>query len=196
MEQDKLKDAWQLLNESLNKQEILKESILKGMIHTKADKSLSKLLNTEVAGLIVLILAFPLIIYILNRGIKLPEYNIFMWITMVICVILFFWQSLKVYKLTRIDLSKTISNNMKYMNEYNIWIKKERIVMTFLGPLLILGIAYIYAITNVSIAVWIFLICLALAITIYSYWAYKKLYGKNIKSILKSLDELKELEEE
>ncbi len=196
MNLDELKSTWQSLDERLKKQEILKKNMIREMLQTKTDKSLSKLITAEVIGLIVLLLIFPVLIFSSRFEIELPAYHIFMKVAVVIYIICIIWQAIKIYKLTRINLSKTLSNNVMHTSEYNIWIGKEKLTMLFTLPALSLGIAYIYMSMNVGAASWSFLICLITASTVYSYWSYKRIYDKNIKLILKSLEELKELDEE
>ncbi len=43
---------------------------------------------------------------------------------------------------------------------------------------------------------WVAIIAVFLVVAVIAYWQYKKIYDKNIGSILKSLEELKELEED
>jgi len=196
MELDELKNTWLSLDERLRKQEILKESIVREMMHSKADKSLNRLINMEIVGIIILLLVMPAIVYAFDFHPHLPGYAVFMRAMIPVCIIGLLWQILKVYKLTRIDLAGAISNNIRHTNEYNIWIKRERMSMIVFVPVIGLCVAYMYAQLNVNTTLWAFLTCTFLALCIYTYWAYKKLYKKNIDSILKSLDELKELEEE
>ena len=96
----------------------------------------------------------------------------------------------------KIDLSKNVGNNIFYVNRYNIQIKRdEKINWYFVVPAFtILGILS-YASFKVSITFWTFLICALLAGILASYWTYKYL-NKGIASILKSLDEIRELKEE
>ena len=196
MEPEELKNTWLLLDERLKKQEMLKETILKEMIHSKADKSLNRLVNIEIIGIIILLLVMPAVIYAIDFHPHMPGYKVFMWAMIPICVIGLVWQILKVYKLTRIDLTGSLSNNIRHTNSYNIWIKKEKMVMIVIVPVVGLGVAYMYAQLNVNITLWAFLSCTFLALCIFVYWSYKKLYNKNIASIMKSLDELRELDEE
>ncbi|MBK5719364.1 hypothetical protein JGH11_00630 [Dysgonomonas sp. Marseille-P4677] len=195
MEINELKDTWLLLDDRLKKQEIFNENIIKEMLYTKADKSLNKLINAELIGLIIVLLVIPVILHCINNKIDLPEYNIFLWAMIPICILLIIWQALKIYKLTRIDFFKAISNNIKHTNGYNIWIKREKMVMILFVPILFLSITYIYAQLNLNYTLRGLMACIGLVTIIFTCWSYKKLYDKNIKSILKSLDELKELKE-
>jgi hypothetical protein len=195
MEPDDLKSTWMSLDERLKKQEVLKENIMKELLHTKSDKALNKLIGYEVLGVIVLFLIMPVIVYCLSRRVDLPEYTVFMYCMLAVCIIGIIWMTVKVYYLTRIDFSKTLSNNILYMNKYNIKIRREKMVMAFFVPLLGLAAIYLYVRLNANALLWVFMSCVFVCAALYSYWSYKKLYDRNIASILKSLDELKELGE-
>lgn len=196
MELDELKNTWQSLDERLQKQEVLKKNIMKEMLQTKSDKALNRLLGYEILGVIILLIVIPVIIYALNFHPDLPGYKTFMYIMLVVDVIFFFWQSYKVYELMQIDFSKSVSTNMQYTNKYNIHIKKEKLVMRYFIPLIYVCCTYLYARLNVNVVLWAFLVCTAIGLVLYTIWSYRRLYDKNIKSILQSLDNLKELEEE
>lgn len=195
MELDELKNSWLSLDERLKKQEVLKENILKEMLHTKSDKALSRLIGLEVFGAIILILVLPVIIYGMNLHVGFQAYKTFMYIMLVVSILLFFWQAYKVYRLIQIDFSKPVRLNIEHTNKYNICIKREKIGMTFFVPILALVCSYLYAQLNVNMTLWAFMSCTFVALILFTVWSYKK-YDKNIKSILQSLDNLKELEEE
>lgn len=198
MELDELKYTWQSLDNRLKKQEILNTKLVKEMLISKSEKVVNRLINMEGLSIIILLLVIPAIIYVLglDKVRKLDFYIVFLWAMLVTCIIGIVWQILKIYKLTRINTLKTLSNNIKHTNEYNILIKREKMVMIFFVPLLFFSVIFIFSHFNTSTASWAFLICLFIASAIYSYWAYKKLYDKNITSILKSFEELRELKEE
>lgn len=195
MELDELKNTWTSLDERLKKQEVLKENIMRELLHTKSDKALNRLIGLEVFGDIVILLIIPVIIYAINLHIDWVEYRIFMYAMLVVSVLTVCWQTYKIYGLMKVDFSKTVSTNIEHANKYNIRIKREKIVMLFFVPVLLLFCVYLYAQLNVSGTLWGFMTCSFIALILFSVWSYKKLYDKNIKSILKSLDELKELEE-
>jgi hypothetical protein len=196
MELDELKHIWQSLNEHLQKQEVLKKNIMKEMLQTKSDKALSRLLNYDILGVVILLLAIPLIIYALDLHPYLVEYRPFMYSMLIVDIILLFWQSYKVYELTRVDFSKPVSTDIQYTNKYNIHIKREKLGMLFFVPVVFFCCAYLYARLNVNIILWAGLICMAIGLVLFTIWSYKRLYDKNIKSIIQSLDNLKELEED
>lgn len=97
----------------------------------------------------------------------------------------------------KIDVTKDVGSNIYYMNRYNIQVKREKFAMKyFFGPLFGLFIIVAYAEINVKMSLWVFLACLLILASVTSIWGYKKLYQKNIDSILDSLEELKELDED
>ena len=116
---------------------------------------------------------------------------------LVICIILFPYLLYKAYLLMKVDLLGNIKNNLFYINKFAIIVKKERIVFwRFFMPLcVIIPIPWLIE-AKISTALWIIYICLIIFCVLFSYWAYKKIYDTNIQSIKKSLEELKELEEE
>lgn len=200
MELDTIKATWQSLDDRLRKQESIKETILKELIQSKGNRALSKLYNHEWFGLLLTILVSPLIPIVLCRF-----YNTFSILSvslLVIFGILVFasigFQAWKVWTLDAIDFSKKIEENIKLMNKYNLFIKKEKILAVIVFVLLfIFYISRVYldnAMPNsINVFIYFFMIAVGILICI---WQYKKLYAKNIDSIQKSLDELKELEEE
>jgi Zn-dependent protease with chaperone function len=96
----------------------------------------------------------------------------------------------------KIDFTKNVNNNSLYLNKYNILIKKNKIYAVFITVILYVFGIYLYSAKHVGITLWIFLACAYIIGIVLTYFQYKKLYDKNIASIQKSLEELKELEEE
>jgi drug/metabolite transporter (DMT)-like permease len=99
--------------------------------------------------------------------------------------------------LMKIDFSKSINDNIHYVNKYSIFYRK----MKMAGYLVIFPIMFLLSILSyyelkATFHMWLFLIVtivIAIGVTI---WMYKSVYEKNIQSIKESLAELSELEEE
>ncbi len=198
MELDELKNTWLSLDERLRKQEILKESIVREMMHSKADKSLNRLSNFEWWGLVITIIVLPLPLLMFKEHFSIVQ-KILTIIFSIALLYAFISQIWKIYELTKVDLSKPISNNIKILNKFNIYIKKERMTGYIAFPLVLIFFAETIRVSpNASISperIVLLIIFLGIAIA-FSIWQYMKFYKRNINSILKSLDELKELEEE
>lgn len=196
MELDELKNTWLTLDERLKKQEVLKENIMREMLHTKSDKALGRLIAYEIFGIIILLLVIPIPIYGIILPVKLQAYEIFMYSVLVSILGLLCWVLFKLYILTRINFSKPVISNIYHINKYNILIKKEKQFMFLFIPLIMGGCIYLYTKLNVSTMLWVLMTCIFMASLVFTLWSYKKIYDKNIDSIQKSMDNLKELEEE
>ena len=96
----------------------------------------------------------------------------------------------------KIDFSKKINDNIYYTNRYNIQYNRELIAsIVFVGPTIAILIILVYAETKANIYFWVFLACVFLIGILVSYWSVKK-YNRNMAAILKSMNEIKQLEEE
>lgn len=197
MELEELKNTWQSLNESLNKQEILKENILKEIIHAKADKSLNRLSNYEWFGLIVVIIVLPLPLFMMKQDFSILQ-TILTWVFTIALIHAFISQIWKIYALTKVNFSNPVSENIKLINRFNIYVKKERMSGYIALPLVMIFIGETFRISHIAIKreEFMLLIIVLGAAIVFSIWQYNKFYKRNIHSILKSLDELKELKEE
>jgi glucan phosphoethanolaminetransferase (alkaline phosphatase superfamily) len=200
MELDELKNAWMVLDGQLKKNEILSKRLVQGKLHDKSNKSLSKLLNSEMFSIITLLLAIPLCIWLcgLSRFANTLFPRIVFVVVIVVSVfgIIGSWYILKYY-LMKIDFSKTVKDNMYYVNKYIVVLKKGKILSYYIviPAFSLLGILSYFEL-KAPFYLWVFLLtALAIGIVV-TYWIYKKIYDANIQSIQKSLEELKELEEE
>ncbi|GHV72125.1 hypothetical protein FACS189420_8750 [Bacteroidia bacterium] len=106
------------------------------------------------------------------------------------------WAVYKLHGLMKVDFSKNINDNIYYMNKYNIHIKWDKIASRIYIPIFAILCILSYAESKVSVQIWVFMICLLLLVTLLTYWSWKGIYDNNIAAIRKSLEELKELEEE
>jgi hypothetical protein len=199
MELDELKTAWIALDNRLKRNEELKESIILEMTKSKAGKTVNRFITYEMSSVVILLLGIPFCFFQLER---FAGKNLMASITLIfaaaICVIGIFWYVYKLHGLMKIDLSKNVGNNIFYANRYNIQIKREKkIHWCILWPTIttLLLLTFVTEKVKVTMPVWIFLICALIAGTLVGYWQYK-FYDKGIDSVLKSLDEIKELKEE
>jgi len=199
MELDELKNTWIALDKKLEQNNSLNDRIIKEMLHTKSNKLIGRLIGYEVFGLCVLLAILPLIAYVwLNytHVTKLMAGSIFL--ISIFAVILFFivWIGIKISILIKIDLSKKVMENIRRTNQYNIFIKREKLISIFFIPIVGIFCSYLYIQVNAPVMAWVGMSCLFAVVIIFTIWSYKRMYDKNIKSILNSLEELKDLEEE
>lgn len=197
MELDEMKNTWELLNRKLDEDKSLKESLILEMIRTKANKSVNKLLNYDILSFVILILLIPFLVwgYRSYSG-QFIMWDIYILYAMALCLSGVFWYVFKIQLMMKIDVSQKISENIYRTNRYNIWIKREKFLMNVIfGPIVILLAVLMLIEMNARIDLWITVICLFGLASITTYWSYKRIYDKNIASILKSFEEIKDLEE-
>lgn len=197
MELDELKNTWELLNRKLEEDKSLKESLILEVIRTKADKSLSKLVNYDILSFVILILLLPCIAYAYSRySGQFNLWDIYTIYAMLVCISGIGWYMLKIRILMKVDLSQKISENIYYTNRYNIWIKREKLLMNMIvGPVFPILAIFMLIEMNTGAYLWLGVISLFVLASVLTYWSYKRIYEKNISSILKSLGEIKDLEE-
>ena len=195
MELENLKEAWAALDNRLKKNEELNESIILEMMKSKAGKLVDRFVALEIINVVLMLLILPLCIFWLDRfkGIT----NIYLIFTAVMCCVASFWGVFKIHGLMKFDISKDVSNNIYYVNRYNNQINsyEKKFYWCFLVPAIVIFLILSFASRKVALPHWVLLICALIGGILFSYWSYKR-YNKNIDSILKSLDEIRELKEE
>jgi len=197
MELDEMKNTWETLDNRLNKIQLLQDSLIREMMQTKVNKRIDRLRNWEILGAAVVIFVIPFIAYLyLTYNWDFPAWHIFLILAFIVCVGLSFWQISKVQRLLKIDYSKNISENIIHINRFKIQYEKEKLIMNFITPVFFIFIVINYAYMGAQLSKWILMICVLLFAAIYNYWAYKIMIKRKIPTILKSMEELKELEEE
>ena len=198
MELDNLKEAWAALDNRLKRNEELKESIILEMMRSKASKLVNRFITFEVISVVVLLFAIPVAVFALER--LRDSYSqigiIMLFFLVAVCFFGAFWDMYKIFGLMKFDLSKNVGNNIYCVNRYNLQIKREKkFFWYFLLPAIVILAVLSYVSMKASLHMWVTLICALAGGTLISFFTYKR-YDKNIDSILKSLDEIKELKEE
>ena len=197
MELDDLKNAWQQIDSRLKEQEALRIKIIKEMLYTKTEKMLRRLSRYDWFGLFLMIFLSPCVLLMFKFYNTTPLQIVIVYIIAVIYTLCFFYQIWSVYLITKVDIQKPMSENIKYTLKYKISIQWAKFF--FPVPLIITlilffetaritphFIAKVILYTNAAVLV---LFCIACYI-----WAYK-VYYKNIDRLLDSFKEIKELED-
>lgn len=197
MELEEMKNMWMGMDSKLKENDSLKETLIREMMHKKADSSVGKLLGYDVFNVIVLILMIPVIISVFFKilGRVTLVFDIFVWYLIVLCVFSSIWYLYKISFLIKIDLSSGVSRNIYLINRYNILFKKEKGVLNLFFAVLVILAFLIYIQLNAPASLWILFACVLIAVVLFTLWTYKRIYKKNINSILQSLNEIKDLEE-
>ena len=193
MELDEMKRIWLALEEKLDKELSFKSEQMHEMLQSKVDQSLGKLINSEISGGIVGLLTIPFSIWALETH---EGNDIFLKI-FVIYMIMFFavgciWQTMKVIKLININHVKSLCSNMRNVERYKIWIKKEKLYGVLAA---LVGIFLFFpCLLNAPLWLWVAYIAIAIAGITFGLWQYKKICEPLIKSISEGLEKLKDLD--
>lgn len=197
MELDELKDKWSELENKLNENKLFKGKLLKDIYKNRYNKSLSQLINYTFFSCIVALLAIAAFIYKIDTAyfgsFKMTLF--FMIIAFLTSALIIGISNLKL--LYKIDYSKPINYNFELTRKYQIRIKNQSLA-TYICVIILIILAIIAAIQSANMELWRWIIIGVIIIigALTAVWEYKRIYKKNLNSILESLDELKELMEE
>ena len=208
MELDELKTTWMALETQLKKNESLNKKLLLEMLQKKSSKSLGKLLNYDFLSVIMCLLYIScgIWLYDINENPFLMNYlsvRILAIVLIAMSAIGLFWYCYKLKYLMKIDVAKSVKDNVFCVTKYDTMIKQEKVAnYCIMLPVAFLLCAFCYYEFSMGISSWTFLILpwtfLIVAMTIgiaLTIWMYKKIYDPNIQAIKKGLNELKELNE-
>ena len=199
MELDELKNTWTVLENQLKKNETLNQQLMREMIHKKSHKSLNRLINIEFVNIILWLLVIPFFIWIYQRPdfAHLISTKILSVTTILMSILALILSFNGIKNLLKIDFPKSIKDNILYLNKYQIIVKRDKFFTYFVfTPILSLLAMYCYYEFKAKLTLWIFMIVALVIAVVITYWMYKKLYDANIQDIKKSLEEMKELNEE
>ena len=109
MELEEMKERWAALNDRLERTEMLQESVIRELVQTKGEKSVSRLINWETFGFVVTILIIPYSIYVYHRfGGHFAMWDLFSRVAIVVDGLLVLWTGYKLYGLMKIDFTKVV----------------------------------------------------------------------------------------
>ena len=199
MELEKLKEIWTSLDNRMQQQEGLKTVIIKEMLLAKSDKALSRLINYSYFGLVLIVTVIPLLIWSYTQ---ILDYLI-IYKAYIIILIIFFISAivigiLELKGLHKIDFSMPLSESLRITQSVNVFSKNFSIIYYILAAILyIFGMIVVLIsfkhidpviLCSIFIAVLFFSVVLSI-------WEYKRINRRNFDSIIRSLEELKELDE-
>lgn len=195
MELEKLKEIWTSLDNRMQQQEVLKTTLIKEMLISKSDKALSRLINYSYFGLILIISMIPLMM----RLWQLPGIisNVFILILIVFLLFGVITGIIQLINLHKINFSTPLNQNIYLVQKTNLFNKRISFIAYIIAAVLFVSV--IIAMLNSPYGIqpwrWFVIITIVFVGAIAGYWEYKRMYRRNFNSILKSLEELKELEE-
>lgn len=195
MDLDKLKDTW---NKTDIQPEIDDEKIIR-MLDKKGKGALQRLLWFECLG-VILVPVLVVMVFIYNQCNPKVPYSIFtiIWFYS-FCTLVFFWQIFKLKLLKRINPENNdILTSFKTITRYKKYVRYE----LFVGCVWLIIFVISHAFTILSYVsenrFMSFVITLSVAtvlVIVFILLLYRKLYYKNINSIKRSIEEIKDFEE-
>ena len=196
MELEELKNTWNLINNRMMQKEGMEAAIIKEMLVAKSDKAFSRMTNYDYFSVIVCMGVIGLLTWQMNR-IYFGPFKTGIFLLAIAFLIVSALRSIKnLLILHKINFSNPISDNIRLVQNYNIIVKRTRILNNS-AAIVIVALAIIACLLSPNMEVWRW-VAIAVSIVIGivgAWWEYRHMYRKNIDSILKSLNELKELEE-
>jgi hypothetical protein len=194
METEDLKNRWSSLEEQLKKQEILNEKLIREIRQTRSGP-LGMLIKYGYFGIILAILIIPLLIYAYFHSVFILYKLTVFYFGGLLALLSIIMGIYNILHLKKIDFTQSVSKNIQLVQTFKINYKKQLIASYILASLFIIAITI--ASTSSNLASWRWLsICIAIpAMILGGYIEYRKVYKAKTDAILKSLEELKELEE-
>ena len=194
MELEELKAGWNVLNERLAQNEILNKRIIKEMIINRTQSAYERLFRFDLFGLIlafVMCVLFPVLVVTGKIVMQPLSFAVLEWPIGIGFIIQVFFSAI----LLRFNMEKKrICELARLTLIYKLWMKRN--FMFASGLVVSALIAFLFIEKARLVANWeIRLILILLFISIMMFYQIR-FYLRNIRTIEKGLEELKEFEEE
>lgn len=201
MEIEALKNRWVELEKKLEQNKSLNERFIKEMIDRRAgkiDTAINRLLFRDIYALVFMLVMFACLLYLyFTRESDLMFWNIVVIMVGVPAIPTLAWYFIKIYRLMKVGMNKSVKSNLFYISKYNIQVKREQIGnVIYMAIAFVLLLFFVFVDATVYSFMWLVIACGIPIVLAKSYWSYKKVYQKNIYSIQNSLEEIRGLEEE
>lgn len=196
MELDELKSTWTQLETKMKEHQLFNEKIVKEIHKNRYNKSLSQLINYNFIACIIALIAITILIYRMSTIYFGPFKMTIFVLGIVIGLCAFIIGVINLKLLYKIDYSRSVSHNIELTRRYKIRIKKQNWI-AYISITIYVILVIIAALLSPNMELWRWMtIGGTLAVAgLAAIWEYKRIH-KVINSILESLNEIKELEEE
>jgi len=196
MELDDFKKTWGLINDRMKQKEKMDAAIIKEMLLARSDKAFSRIINYDFFSAIVCVAVIGLLIWQMNRFYFGPfKTGIFLF-AIAFSIVGALRSIRNILILNKINFTNPVNENIRLVQHYNITVKRSRIINYSAAVILIALVVVACLLSpNMEMWRWIAIVISVVVGSIGAWWEYKQMYRKNIDSILKSLEELKDLEE-
>ena len=196
MELDDLKKTWDLINDRMKQKEKMDAAIIKEMLLAKSDKAFSRIINYDFFSVIVSVSAIGLLTWQMTR-LYFGPFKTGIFLFSIVFLIVSVLRSIRnILILNKINFTNPVNENIRLVQHYNITVKRNRIV-NYSAVVILIALVVVACLLSPNMEMWRW-ITIAISVVVGSigaWWEYKQMYRKNIDSILQSLEELKDLEE-
>ncbi len=194
MELDEMKTAWKELDKRLDRQETLSETFIRESIAARSQRSANKFLVSEMIGTAGLLLILPFTLWAVGWDTMPSATKTFLMVIIPIIILIIVWQLVKAFTLWGIDMSGDMRRNARTVRRYELYtLYEKRVVFFFLVPFLFLGMVVVYAVLQLPLWTWAFMIGMTVIGVIFCIWYYKKFFAANMAAIKRGLEELKDM---
>ncbi len=196
MELDDLKKTWDLINDRMKQKEKMDAAIIKEMLLAKSDKAFSRIINYDFFSVIVSVSVIGLLTWQMTR-LYFGPFKTGIFLFAIVFLIVSALRSIRnILILNKINFTNPVNENIRLVQHYNITVKRNRIV-NYSAVVILIALVVVACLLspNMEMWRWITIAISVVAGSIGAWWEYKQMYRKNIDSILQSLEELKDLEE-
>lgn len=194
MELEELKTSWNILNERLEKSEMLNKRIIKEMITGRTQSAYERLFRYDLCGLILsflICLLFPILTFTGQLVLKPLSFAVLEGCVAIGFLMQVFFMSV----LVKFDLEKKkLCELARLAYTYKLWMKRNHVFGTGIAMCGI--IAFLIIEQKNLVAGWEVRMAVALLFCFIIAFFQIRFYLKNIRAIEKGLEELKEFKEE
>jgi hypothetical protein len=196
MELEELKNRWSLLEKRLQSQDTLKEHVIREILLNRSEKGLGRMINYGYFGIALalgIIALFAWQMSVVSLGVFHTVLFSGIIILLVVCVIM---ETVNLITLHKMDFSKPVNHNLRLMQKHNISLKRQ-LIGAYVVAVMFAFFAVIAGLMTPNMELWrwcVFIASLGIGIA-GGCWEYKRMYRRNMDSILRSLQELREIEE-
>ena len=200
MEIEALKNTWSILDNQLKENKSLNERIIKEVIDRKAgkiDTAINRLLFRDIYALVFMLVMISCLLYLyITRKGDHVFWDIVLIMLGVTAIPTLVWYFIKIYRLMKVGMNRSVKRNLFYIRKYNIQEKREHIGnVIYMGKAFVVLLFFVFVNATAYSFMWLVIACGIPIVLAKSYWSYKKVYQKHIKSIQNSLEEIRELKE-
>lgn len=197
MELEELKNMW-IASSMQQKDFTLNEQLVKKMLQKKSNNALNKILNTQVFGLIILLLIIPFMVWALTD--LYPKYKLSILHTisltywLVVSSISAILVGYAIIRLLQFDVAKPLSYNLKIINREKPSFMLRLRIVTY--SIILIGFIPTFIINWQvgKVWLWVFFFAVMAICGLWSCLSYRQ-YNKNLESVVSGLEELEKLKE-